>query len=274
MALQQTDHLQLTFDPDELINLQQRDISEDNQRPETAEKVDEVPTSRTEGLKIRQEVGQDVNPDQTETSQHDAEPDSERIETSQGRSEQRDSEEEASVQPEQLGRTEESDRIRRDASHQADQRHWDDSAQLAGMDGTVQPGQADPLADDLGDTEPPEQNDHTLQTSGASPPTLAGQLAEPRETHVSETATRRSPEAEVNQPAGEAETPPQAPEAAGAGCGSEPAAVASGVVTETAVPHLNGEEGVDREMVCRLARRLHHLDGIQRVDVVKHLDKE
>uniref|UniRef100_A0A8C2ZFP2 Pleckstrin and Sec7 domain containing 4 n=1 Tax=Cyclopterus lumpus TaxID=8103 RepID=A0A8C2ZFP2_CYCLU len=42
---------------------------------------------------------------------------------------------------------------------------------------------------------------------------------------------------------------------------------------ETAVPHMNGD-AVNREMARRLAERLYKLDGIQRVDVVKHLDKD
>lgn len=41
----------------------------------------------------------------------------------------------------------------------------------------------------------------------------------------------------------------------------------------TAVPHMNGGD-VDREAARLLAERLFTLDDIQRVDVVKHLDKE
>uniref|UniRef100_A0A3Q3VVA5 SEC7 domain-containing protein n=1 Tax=Mola mola TaxID=94237 RepID=A0A3Q3VVA5_MOLML len=42
---------------------------------------------------------------------------------------------------------------------------------------------------------------------------------------------------------------------------------------EMAVPRMNGCD-VDSEMAGRLAERLFKLDGIQRVDVVKHLDKD
>ncbi len=42
---------------------------------------------------------------------------------------------------------------------------------------------------------------------------------------------------------------------------------------ETAVPLMNGGE-VDREKAHSLAEQLYNLDGIQRMDVVKHLDKE
>ncbi|XP_061732321.1 PH and SEC7 domain-containing protein 1 isoform X1 [Nerophis ophidion] len=43
--------------------------------------------------------------------------------------------------------------------------------------------------------------------------------------------------------------------------------------SEEATPYMNGGD-VDRERVCYLAQRLFKLDGIQRVDVVKHLDKD
>lgn len=43
--------------------------------------------------------------------------------------------------------------------------------------------------------------------------------------------------------------------------------------TETAAPHANGAE-LDRGRARRLAERLFNLDGFQRVDVVKHVDKE
>ncbi|XP_030005365.1 PH and SEC7 domain-containing protein 1 isoform X2 [Sphaeramia orbicularis] len=42
---------------------------------------------------------------------------------------------------------------------------------------------------------------------------------------------------------------------------------------EMAIPHINGAD-VDREKACRLAERLFKLDDVQRVDVVKHLDKD
>ncbi|XP_061654811.1 PH and SEC7 domain-containing protein 1 isoform X1 [Phyllopteryx taeniolatus] len=44
-------------------------------------------------------------------------------------------------------------------------------------------------------------------------------------------------------------------------------------MAESATPHMNGGD-MDREKVCQLAVRLFMLDGIQRVDVVKHLDKD
>ncbi|XP_061657832.1 PH and SEC7 domain-containing protein 1 [Syngnathoides biaculeatus] len=58
--------------------------------------------------------------------------------------------------------------------------------------------------------------------------------------------------------------------------GSGPVLVANGEASrdaESAATHMNGGD-MDREKVCRLAERLFMLDGIQRVDVVKHLDKD
>lgn len=58
--------------------------------------------------------------------------------------------------------------------------------------------------------------------------------------------------------------------------GSGPVLVANGEpsrTAESATPHMNGGD-MDREKAFRLAERLFKLDGIQRVDVVKHFDKE
>uniref|UniRef100_A0A3Q2YKG7 SEC7 domain-containing protein n=1 Tax=Hippocampus comes TaxID=109280 RepID=A0A3Q2YKG7_HIPCM len=58
--------------------------------------------------------------------------------------------------------------------------------------------------------------------------------------------------------------------------GSGPVLVANGEpgrTAESATPHMNGGD-MDREKAFRLAERLFKLDGIQRVDVVKHFDKD
>ncbi|XP_077441942.1 PH and SEC7 domain-containing protein 4 isoform X2 [Vanacampus margaritifer] len=58
--------------------------------------------------------------------------------------------------------------------------------------------------------------------------------------------------------------------------GSGPVLVANGEpsrTAESATPCMNGGD-IDREKVLQLAERLFKLDGIQRVDVVKHLDKD
>ncbi|XP_051907752.1 PH and SEC7 domain-containing protein 2 [Hippocampus zosterae] len=49
--------------------------------------------------------------------------------------------------------------------------------------------------------------------------------------------------------------------------------VEPGRTAESATPHMNGGD-MDREKAFRLAERLFKLEGIQRVDVVKHFDKD
>nr|XP_057912708.1 PH and SEC7 domain-containing protein 2 isoform X2 [Doryrhamphus excisus] len=73
-----------------------------------------------------------------------------------------------------------------------------------------------------------------------------------------------------------AKTPHETQEVTGTLNGSVPVLMANGGTSgtsEDAPPHMNGDD-VDREMACHLAERLFKLDGVQRVDVVKHLDKD
>lgn len=108
-------------------------------------------------------------------------------------------------------------------------------------------------------TEPSEQKEQMIQCSQMA---LSGQPVQ-------------TPEAEVNHMDKQAETSHPA-EVRGSEGGPVPAVVTNGTQPkppQTAVPHANGCE-VDREMARRLAERLFKLDGIQCVDVVKHLDKE
>ncbi|XP_032395481.1 PH and SEC7 domain-containing protein 4 [Etheostoma spectabile] len=140
------------------------------------------------------------------------------------------------------------------------------------------------VAEQQEQTEPFEQNEQTPQTTDLSQPTLSEQLVQP-ETDESEITEHLSPESEVTQQTAEAEftevdkqagTSHQGEEVGGAEDRSRQTVVANGEQTkspETAVPPINGEE-VNRKMACRLAERLFKLDGIQRVDVVKHIDKD
>lgn len=130
-------------------------------------------------------------------------------------------------------------------------------------------------------TEPSEQKE---QTSRSSQATLPEQLAPPRETDEPEIteqlpaeseATRQTAEAEFSQDKRTA-TSRQAEDVAACSEGSAetaPAKDEQAKPAEAAVPHTNGRE-VDGAMARRLAERLFNLDGFQRVDVVKHLDKE
>lgn len=133
-------------------------------------------------------------------------------------------------------------------------------------------------------TEPSEQNEQMPQTSDSSQPALSGQLAQP-ETDESEATEHLSPEPEVtrqtaraefNQVDKRAETSHRGEEAGDAEDGSVRTTVANEErpeSPETAAPQMNGD-AVTREMARRLAERLYGLDGIQRADVVKHLDKD
>ncbi|KAK2888256.1 PH and SEC7 domain-containing protein 2 [Channa argus] len=114
-----------------------------------------------------------------------------------------------------------------------------------------------------------EQNEQPLETADVS--TRSEQLVRPEKTFEPEVTQQtegftkgdekveKSDQAEVAGEDGDVQTVlAKADEA------SPPA---------TAVLHMNGGE-VDRQMACRLAERLYKLDGIQRVNVVKHLDKD
>lgn len=136
------------------------------------------------------------------------------------------------------------------------------------------------VAEEQEQTEPPEQKE---QTSDSSQTAVSAQRARPQEADESELTEQLSAEAEGVQQTAEvkfdqvdkqAEMSDQ-PEGVGGGKGRV-TVVANGMQPEPpemAVPRMNGCE-VDSEMAGRLAERLFKLDGIQRVDVVKHLDKE
>lgn len=126
-------------------------------------------------------------------------------------------------------------------------------------------------------TEPSEQKEQTSRWSQA---TVPEQLVQPRETDEPEITEQLPAESEEEAAGGEfgqderTATTHQVEEV-GEG-GSADTVLASeerAKPAETAEPHANGRE-VDSAMARRLAERLFKLDGFQRVDVVKHLDKE
>ncbi|XP_029300063.1 PH and SEC7 domain-containing protein 4 [Cottoperca gobio] len=209
------------------------------------------------------------------------------------------------AESEQVERTEESEQIQADVSQDSDQlgrlQHLEpemteESTQPETAELPEDSTQSEPTvcveAEDPGDakqqeqTEPPEQNEQTPQTADSSQPTLSEQLVQP-ETDESEITEQLSPEAEVTQQTAEAEfnqvdkqaeTSHQGEEEeGGAEDGSVQTVEANGEKPEApetaAAPHMNGDE-VNREMARRLAQRLFKLDDVQRVDVVKHLDKD
>uniref|UniRef100_A0A4W6F2M1 Pleckstrin and Sec7 domain containing 4 n=1 Tax=Lates calcarifer TaxID=8187 RepID=A0A4W6F2M1_LATCA len=169
----------------------------------------------------------------------------------------------------------------------------EESAQLEQTEETEESAQseqsvcvdAEAIAEQQEQTEPTMQNEQSQQMTNSPPPPLPEQLVEPENSYQSEITEQMSPEAEVTQQTAEvalnqvgtqAETLQQAEEVGVSENGDAQTVIANGEQPkppETAVPLMNGGE-VDREMAHHLAERLYKLDGIQRVDVVKHLDKD
>lgn len=189
--------------------------------------------------------------------------------------------------------------------HSGDQsgqpQHLEQSAQMETAEELTQPENADPptectpseqticveaehpgVSERREQTEPPEQKEQTAALSGTA---SYEQPAQPQETDESKIieqlsaeteAMQATAENEVNQVDKQAETSHRAEVVVGSDAGTDQMLVANGngpQPPETAAPHANGSE-VDRGMARRLAERLFNLDGFQRVDVVKHLDKE
>lgn len=193
---------------------------------------------------------------------------------------------------EQLGMTEESEQIQADEQHceESDQlQNLKESPQMETTEQSAQPANADELEDstqleqtvcvegkDPGvaeQQEQTEQNEQSLQTTDLSQRALSEQPVEPDNTDESEITEQLSPETEVTQPTAEVELNQEISHQAEKVGGTVVANGEQPKPTETVVPHMNGGD-VERDMARRLAERLHKLDGIQRVDVVKHIDKE
>lgn len=129
-------------------------------------------------------------------------------------------------------------------------------------------------------TEPPEQKEQRSRWSQA---TVPEQLVQPRETDEPEITEQLPAGSQATQETAEEEefsqdkrtaTSHQVQEVSEGGSADPVLAnEEQAKPAETAVRHANGRE-VDGAMARRLAERLFNLDGFQRVDVVKHLDKE
>lgn len=118
-------------------------------------------------------------------------------------------------------------------------------------------------------TEPPEQKEQLVQPRETDEPEITGQP--PAESE----ATEQTAEGGFS-PDNQARTSRQLQEVEAGVQEAAEAPLANGEqvkAAEPAAPHANGCEA-DGEMARRLAERLFKLDGFQRVDVVKHLDKE
>lgn len=340
----QTDNTGTAGNPDKLLDLQQSELLEERQHLgsqenlELLERLHEDPAEQTEESEMCKDVGQNLDPEQSEAAHNNEEPfiqvadNVERIEDTQEILQLTEKLEETSSlqdqdcdqttsqqlspqpehsEPEQLEMTEEPEQIQAEVTHQAEERHSEDQLgqpqhlehllQMELTEESTHPENADLLeestpseqtvcveAEDPGVAEQQEQTEPSVQneqTTDSSQLTLSEQLVRPEETDESEITEQVSAETEVTQQTAEtefsqvdeqAETSHQAEEVGGSEDGSVQTVVANGMQPkppEMAVPLTNGGE-VDREMAHRLAERLYNLDGIQRVDVVKHLDKE
>ncbi|KAM7368957.1 hypothetical protein PAMP_013257 [Pampus punctatissimus] len=307
---QQTDNTALTINPDELINLQQLDISEESLHSGTKEDI-VIPEQldEDEEPEMCEDVDQKVDPKQSEDAQQqddNEEPsiqeadEAERIENTQeilestgnlehtDCSEQQDSDQ---MTPQDIEPTMQPENSESEPSMSHLLQQLEESLQMETTEQSTQPANVDQLedssqlertvcveAEDPGVVEQQEQNEQTekneqtLQTTDLSQPAVSEQPVKADKTDESEITEQLCPETEVAQQTAKAELNQemshQEEEVGGT-------VVANGEQPkpETVVPHMNGGD-VEREMARRLAERLHKLDGIHRVDVVKHIDKD
>ena len=136
----------------------------------------------------------------------------------------------------------------------------------------------DPEVPEQQQTEPPEQNEQSPQTADASQPTPSEQHVLSEDSDESEITEQTEVTEQTAEAAEQVGSPAlrQAEEFTGPEDGGVRTVMANGEkhkLPETPTPQMNGGE-VDRAMARRLAEQLFKLDGIQPVDVVKHLDKE
>uniref|UniRef100_A0A671YPR3 PH and SEC7 domain-containing protein 3-like n=1 Tax=Sparus aurata TaxID=8175 RepID=A0A671YPR3_SPAAU len=270
---------------DQNVNPEQSEAAHDNEEQFQAESGAERIESSQEILELTEKL--------EETSlQHQ---DCDQTTSQELRPEQAESEQpEMSAEPEEIPVEQE---------HSEDQfgQHLEESPQMELAEEPTQPENADQpeestpseqtdciqaedpvVAEQQEQMEPSEQSE---QTTDSSQPTLSEQLEHPEEIDESEITEQLSAETEVTQQTAEAEfsevdkqaeTSHQAEEAGHSENGSVQTVLTNGEQPkppETAVSLMNGGE-VDREKARCLAERLFKLDGIQRVDVVKHLDKD
>lgn len=287
----------------EILEELHEDPTGQTEEPEMCEDVDEEVDS--EHLEATQQQEDNKEPSIQEAD------DAEKIENSQevpeltekqectGCTEQEDcdqttpQEEEPTVEPElseseQLGTTKESEQIQVQEQHceeSAQQQHLEESTQTESEKATL-PEKTDKredsahieqtVCDNLKDSEVAEQqeqmelldqNDQSLQTTDLCQPALSEQPVEPDKKDESEVTEQLSPVTEIAQQTAEASHQPEEVGGTVVANGEQPKP------TETVVPLMNGGD-VERDMARHLAEKLHNLDGIQRVDVVKHIDKE
>ncbi|XP_026153453.1 PH and SEC7 domain-containing protein 4 [Mastacembelus armatus] len=299
----QTENTGLTINPDKLIDLKQSELQEKSLHPGTEEDIEilewlhEDPTGQIEELEMCKDVDQNVDPDQSEaledngdalihqaenavcaeSSQEILEPTEKLEETSleqQDLDRRTSKAREPSPHPDpseskQLDMTEESEQLQAELPHQTQQQHFEDqldesphlhqSPQMEMREDPTQCESADQMVESA----------QTKQTVCVEEPEIAEQQEQKEPTEQNEQSPQMTSDFQADM----------SDQAEREGCvedGDVQTVVASGEQPkppETAVPHMNGGE-VDKQMARRLAEKLYKLDGIQRVNVVKHLDKD
>ncbi|XP_053196198.1 PH and SEC7 domain-containing protein 2 [Scomber japonicus] len=282
----QTEEQEMCEDVDEEVDAEQSEATQqqdDNEEPtiQEADDVEKIENSEEilELTEKQEHTGCPEQQDSDQTTPQDVESpaDPERSES------------------EQLGTIKESEQIESEEQHSGESdlpQHLEESSQMEPTELSAQPegtdeqedsthleqtvcdeSKAPEVAEQQEQMELSDQNEQSLQTTDLSQPAVSEQFAETEKTDDSEVTEQLSPKSEVAQQTAETqldqEMSHQAEEVEGT-------VVANGEQpkpTETVVPHMNGGD-VERGMACSLAERLHKLDGIQRVDVVKHIDKD
>lgn len=285
----QTEALQMFKDVDQTLDSKQSATSDDNQGAsvqvaEHAERIEDSP-------EIGESEQQNCDQMTSEDSELSAQPDH--------------------CECERLEMTRESE-IQANASNQTEEQHCEASAQsgqsqlldqpprelieqpmqLENAEETKEPTQADEIvcveaekcevADQQEQTETlTGQNEQLLQTDDVPQSFDSEQFVQPEKVIEAEIPEKVSHEMEVtqqtedlNQVDKQPETSDEAEDVGDTEDGDVQIVLANGEQPNLLkTSHMNGG-GVDREMARRLAEQLFKLDGIQRVDVVKHLDKE
>uniref|UniRef100_A0A3Q3RCS8 Pleckstrin and Sec7 domain containing 4 n=1 Tax=Monopterus albus TaxID=43700 RepID=A0A3Q3RCS8_MONAL len=173
---------------------------------------------------------------------------------------------------EQLEMAKESERIQAEVLQPTEQQHFEDSAQL----GQSQHLDQAPQMELTPQTENAEQTEEATQTKPVCVEDEESEVAEQQEQQEQRELTEQNEQSPPTTDLSQTETSDQAEGVGGIENGDVQTVVANGeqpTPPEMAAPHMNGGE-VERQMARCLAERLYKLDGIQRLDVVKHLDKD
>lgn len=195
--------------------------------------------------------------------------------------------------PENFDRLEMTDGLTQDKEQRSEEFEQLQYFKLLTTKGAAQPEKADvPDTRAAGETAQAEQQEEQTEPSEQKEPTSHGsqdtppeQLVQPRETDEPQITEQLPAESEAMEQTAEGEsgqdhraTPSLilTPGGGGSVRGSAERLLADGEQlnsAEPSAPCVNGCE-LDGERARRLAQRLFKLDGFQRVDVAKHLDKE